>query len=396
MSKDGVIHVIAQPFGWGAHALGAVYDYATPGKGQSTLTNVGAAITDPNRVFTGPSGPGVSSWQTTSQINQHAIAPTNNYPPHANAGKLPQAQNNGGYLGDYSSTGGGTSDQGLTPDQRAYYGKLFDTQIGNLQSQQGQLQQAHDIANLQFQQQYQGKMNDLQTQHDRGIRDLGTAANQIQLQKAQSLNDLAHQVEQMGMSYNNQLGSLGAGNSSAAGLINRAVAQQAARNRGQVMQSAGSQLGQINTQRGDLETDFGTQKQALDQWKQGQLYDLINNYNDQMAKLQEAIANAQGQKAQALAQYQPQLVQQAIDGLTQLQNVYNQNHQSLLSRFQNAAAPNVAINPNLMSFETQQITPGQVANVPGAAPIQNQAFDPVSAILKRRDENGNPIVPIGG
>jgi hypothetical protein len=324
-------------------------------------------------------------------------APTTAQPatqPHAASGSTQSSLQDGVDVSPYAGAGG--SGQELTPQQQAYYNALYDSQIGQLQGQLGQLGQQRDVNNLQLQNQYQNSLNALQTQHGQGVRNLDFSQHQLEDSRARNLNDIAKQVEQMGMSYNNQLGSLGAGNSSASMMLNRALAGQASKNRGDVVRNASQQQQGLDMQRSDLESEFGNQMNQLQSWKQNQVNDLLNKYNDEFMKLQQAIAGAQGERAQMLSQYQPQLIQQAIDALGNLQTTFNQTHQNLVDQYNKAASASFNINPALQQFEVQPIDAGQVSQVPGAAPIANEAFDPVAAMLRRRDYQGNPISLIGG
>lgn len=387
LSLSDAIHVVGQPIGWGAQAVGKTFDYVTPGKGSSTLTNAGKSITNPNMVFTGNLvSSGLGGGNAFSPV-QHISQP----PSTAQVitkGTTPISSDNSGY----SLTGGSGSSISptLTPDQQAYYGQLFDTQIRGLQGQLDQLPQSQSIANLQLQQNYQDNMNQLQGAHDQGVRDLGIARDTVNRNRAMSLDDIAKQVEQMGMSYNNQLGAYGAGNSSAAGLIQQALAGQAAKNRQSVLQGSTDQLQAIGNQQNDLETQFQQQHTALDHWKQSQAAQIMDTFNQQMRQLQESIVNAQGDKAQYLANYQPQLVQQAIDGLSKLQSVYNDTSQSLIKQYQNAAGPNFQIDKGLGQFQVHATPAGSVAGV-DTAPLQQVAYDPVAALLQKRQDQNNPL-----
>lgn len=386
---SGLTHLAGIPVAGAAELGGAVGSVGglLPNTTASRLTHLGHNISNPNTVYTGPTNPlylhagtVFSPVQSSNSIAQPA--PSN--PTSNNA--VPGA----------TTTASNLTSGGLTPDQVAYYQKMYETQLGGLNHQLAQLGQQRDVNNLQLQQQFQNSQNALNTQHAQGVRNLDFSQNQLQQSRAQSLADIAKQVEQMGMGYNNQLGALGAGNSSASMMINRALAQQAANNRGSVIRDASQQQQGLDMQRADLEQNYQDQIGALNQWKQQQVNDLINSYNDNYQKLQEAIANAKGQEAQQLAQYQPQLIQSAIDALSNLQTVYNNTSNDLVKQYQDASKASFNINPALQQFEVSPVNAGQVAQVPGAAPIQNQQFDPVAVLLHRRDQNGNPIVPIGG
>lgn len=347
-----------------------------PGAPQRGVAKAAASnITNPAVNVYGRANPmPPDQWKSTSQAQP---TPTNEL---------------GGLSGGLTGGSGGRAAT-LTPAQIDYYNKFYDTQVGHLQGQLGSLGQQRDVANLQLQQQYGNSQNALNVQKAQGMRNLDFSGNQLQGERMESLDDIARQLQQQSMSYNSQLGSIGAGNSSAQGLISQALAGQASRNRGDVIRNASTQQQQLDMQRADLEQNFNDQIGQLEQWKQSQVNDLMSRYNSQLQQLQAQIAGAQGERAQVLASQQPQLIQQAIDALGRLQSVYNQTSQDLVGQFQTAAKASFSLRPELQEFAVNPIDAGRVGGIPNGNPLQNQAFDPVSGMLRRRPED--ELLPLG-
>lgn len=341
-----------------------------PNRGQ--IKSVGDAITNPAVNMYGQANPISQAGASLLPGGQ----PTQNTSPSQ---PVVQGQTTGG--------GGGGSGMQSSP----LYDDFINAQTNNLlagyDSALQALPQQQSIANLGVQQAYQGNMNDLQTGRAQGNRNLDFAGNQVAEGRARSLSDLANQIRQQSMSYNNQLGAVGAGNSSAQKMINLALAQQGSRNRGDVMSNASAQEQQIGMQRQDLETEFQSVSQKLDQWKQSKIYEIGQEFAARQMEIQQQRAGAIGQRAQLLGQQNQALIQQAIDALNQTQAMYNTAAQDLVGKYQNAASPGFNIDPALGQYQVQDINAGQIAQVPGA-PVSNVNFDPVSQLLKRRDDQG--------
>jgi len=277
----------------------------------------------------------------------------------------PNPQVQGASITVGSGSGGSTSK--VDPN---FVNQAYDTKIAGLQSVLDTLQPQQDSANLQVNNQYQNQANALQTQQAQGHRNLNLAQNQVDQQKASSLNDLRHQVETMGMSYNNQLGAFGAGDSSAAQLIQQALSGQASKNRNSVMQSAGQQTQGIQLQGQDLDTEFQNNMKSLDDWKAASLNDIATKFLQQRQAIQQQMVGANADRYQALAQADASYTNQAIQQLANLEGVYKQQASDLVGRYQSMTAPNQQISGNLLQYAVNPISAGQLQNIGNVPQMQ--------------------------
>jgi len=296
---------------------------------------------------------------------------------------------NGAYTGS-----GGTYDAAAAQKQSNvdYVNRAFDTRLTGLRGQLDALDPQRQAAELQTANQWQTKMNDLNTGLAQGQRNLNYSRQQVQEGRERGLKSLRDQLQQQAMSYSNQLGAYGAGDSSAAGLINFALAGQTSRNRGDVMGSASQQETEIGMQEQDLNTAFEQNRRDLDTWKQQTLAELANSFAQQKAAIQNEMLNADLARQQQLAQYDASLTQSAIDRLSQIEGQFKQQSADLVSRYQNMFAPqNIQIAPNLQQYQVQAINPGQIAglSMPNAV---NPESEIITAMRRRDDEQlQNPL-----
>lgn len=268
-----------------------------------------------------------------------------------------------------SGGGTGVSGGGSGLDTN-FVNQAYDTKIAGLRGILDTYDPQQQNATLQVNNQYTNQANALQGQRAIGQRNLGIAREQNSANKVRGLADLRRQVETQGMSYQNQLGAYGAGDSSANGLINQALSGMASKNRSNVLNETGQQERAINLQGQDLEFEYENNLKSLDDWKSSTLNDIATKFMQQKQLIQQQMQSADADRYQALAQADASYTQQAIEQLAQLENQYRTNAQDLVGRYQNISGPSVALNPQLQQFQVTPISQqrlGQLSVVPQAS-----------------------------
>jgi hypothetical protein len=279
--------------------------------------------------------------------------------------------------------GSGAASTGPTAAQKQqtidFTNKAYDTKLSGFQSALDTLNPQEQAANLNIQNQWTNQGNSLQSQKAIGDRNLQMAGDQVQASKVKSLADLNRQIQSMGMSYNNQLGNYGAGDSTSADMIQRALSGQASKNRANVMSSAAQQGNQIELQKGDLQTEFQNNMKSLDDWKSSSLNDIATKFMQQRQQIQQSMIGANADRYQALASLDQNYVNQAIQQLGNLQAQYQQNANDLVSKYQNIQGPNVAIAQNLQQYAVNPISSGQIGQLSMAPTANNGNGVPIAA-----------------
>ena len=279
----------------------------------------------------------------------------------------------------FGGSGGGSTANKVSPE---FVNQAYDTKIAGLRSVMDTLQPQQDAANLQVQNQFTNQSNALQGQKAVGERNLQIAGEQVQAGKVKSLADLGRQVQTMGMSYNNQLGAYGAGDSSAAGMVQQALSGMASRNRSDVLSNAGQQQRAIDLQGQDLQMEFDNNMKMLEDWKSSSLNDIATKFLQQRQAIQQQMVGADADRYQALAQLDANYVNQAISQLANLENQYRQGAQELIGQFRNIQGPSVAINPQLQQFAVNPISAGQIGQMK-VVPSVSASNQPLEVGMRR-------------
>lgn len=153
-------------------------------------------------------------------------------------------------------------------------------------------------------------LNQQQTSQN-GIADsqLAQGQNTINSQKANSLRDIASTTRNAFQAGNDYLGSLGAGDSSAANQYSFAINQQAGKQTGDLNNF-------VNGQLSNLQSQHDQQVQSIASW-----------FSQQQAALKQQVAQGQLQKGQDLASLSENILNQAMQATNQAkantQNQYN-------------------------------------------------------------------------
>lgn len=262
----------------------------------------------------------------------------------------------------------------------------LNTAIAGLESQLNTLNPQENVAKANILNQYQTSRNRLDTGYNVGLGNLDTSKNQVNAAKERSLKNLRDSIMMQSQGYANQLGAFGAGDSSAAGMINYALGQQGARERGNVLEEAGAQLTGIQRQREDLERNYQNQATDLENWKNTTLSDIVTKFQAMRNEISNKIVDA---RARSFAEQN--LVNQAVQELQNLENNYRSQAEQMNQLYANALAPqNIQIDPSLQQYQVQALSPTQLESL-----RMPQAVNPESeltAILRRREEENRPVV----
>jgi hypothetical protein len=296
-----------------------------------------------------------------------------------------QPQTYAGYGGSYSS-----------PDTASLanaYGAQFDAQTQAIQNAMNLAQQVANSGQSRVDQSYGVQQGGLQQQLQMGNANLDQSQNQLDLAKSNSLRDLGNNLRLASQSYANQAGTMGAGDSSAMDVLNYALSNQGNRQRNDVLQNAGQQQTGLNLQRSQLQGTYDQNQKMLDDWHANEMQAIVNQYATQEQQFQQALANAQGQKAIDLAYIgKGQAANSAIQQLQNLQATYNANTNQLQNAYSNIQAPDASLGAGLTNaYNVQPISAGQLTTQNLS---NNQAsFSPtdINANLKKTDQFGNPV-----
>jgi hypothetical protein len=196
-----------------------------------------------------------------------------------------------------SSTGGGAS-MGYVPVLNPNYSAYNDyvNQMSNLidQTQGNQTQQVNNNYNDSL----LGLNNDYQTGQD----NLKHSSDLVDQQQANSLRDLNTNMQNSFQQAQNQLGNLGAGDSSAVDQYSYALNKSGNQNRANILQQSNNNRDNINLQQNALGRQHDQQLSSLNTWKSNALLNISSQYAQQRAQLEQLRASAPAQYVQQLQQ----------------------------------------------------------------------------------------------
>lgn len=185
-----------------------------------------------------------------------------------------------------------------------------------------------------------------------GIEDANTNANKtIDLTKQQiqggvdkSVGDIQNSLRSLLKNAYNQVGAVGAGNSSVAQtLLPYAFSKQYGQQRANIQGQANSQFIDLAKKQLDVQTTYNQQKVSLGQWQNEQTQSIRDKYAGQLQDIANAKINATGQRLQALTSLQTNLLNAAQNELATLRS----NAQTLSTQLAGWAADRLATLDNL-------------------------------------------------
>lgn len=344
--------------------------------GSPGLVQGGQNITNPNVNLLGAANPS----QTTGFGPLASGLTSPNHP--VQGASTPQPSSAPSYAA--AQTGTGTN----ATDFASLFQPLYDAQIGGLQNQLNALPSYQNADVAQVQNTYNPQATALQQQNTEGGANLDLAQGQLDTSRSEGLRNLGNSLRGALNGYQNQIGVMGAGNSSASPLIGYALSQEGNRQTSDLNTGYDQQQTGLNQQRTNLGASFQNQMDTLNAYKQQSLSQIAEKYSQQQAALQQQIAQTGGEEARYLAMYgSTALAQQAVAQLQGLESQYSDQVGQLNSHFQQVAAPQTDLSQYTNPYQINAVTPDQLAPLTfGANQDTTAAPTATASLLKRPDQ----------
>jgi hypothetical protein len=227
--------------------------------------------------------------------------------------------------------------------QIPYYTNVMNTLQKNTNTQAGQ--QIGDENNS-----YTSNNNSYETQK---------SANNAQTNL--SLAELADQIHGQNVGLINQLGTQGAGSSSAVGAGQSALAKVQNTDRANVEQNAGNNNAEISANQQSLLTQHKSNLDQISQYRTNQLQNILGTYVPLIQNINASMSQATGEEKARLAMYGQTITQQAGVALQKLDGDVNAlSHAAVKQVSENLSKESVATAPTAVSV--QQLSPFTVGN----------------------------------
>jgi hypothetical protein len=285
-----LVHLLAQPVGWGARAVGGVQN-ALPGGGDSSLNQVGRAITSGTANLSNPSGLLTGANAFTDPTEQPGYGKTSAGPTGQSPTPDSNPQPSGGVL--TSGTGGSTT---VDPAVAAFLGQ----QIGAVQSQIGALPDQLAVGRSNILSSANDALNREGLSFGQAERDYNTNKNQTIQDELSAKQNIDTGVRQQTNALQRLLGLAGSGTSSASQILAPyAAGRQGNIQRSQVQTGYGRNLGALDTAWGDTTQAHKQNINDVNSQEFQNEQSLANNINNTKASLLQTLAGLTLQQSQA-------------------------------------------------------------------------------------------------
>jgi len=230
------------------------------------------------------------------------------------------------------------------------------------------------------QSQYGQGQNVLGTQLGEGQALLGTQRERTQQNQAKTLRDLSANISNMFKTGNVMLGSMGAGDSSAANQYSYALTKMGSKQRGDVMSQGADIMKEIDARESSLKNIYDSEIRNLGFERDQKIGQIATWFSDAQNQLRQAQASGQLGKSQDLANVSRDILTQAQNQLAQIDSDSKSRYQALEQWAINSSNSIAQLKQNMQGI--QQYAP----QMPGYSPMQGSP---------QVDSRGNLNMPVG-
>lgn len=253
----------------------------------------------------------------------------NNYSTLSKSGVAGSTTGTGGTGGSGSGSSSSSLNQPLyTQGIQQEYGAT----IGNAPTAQNILTQQEGTAEQQYNDSAQTAIANANQQNAGNQAFLQNQEDTTKAGQNLSLTELASQIRAQHQGLQAQLGSTGAGSSSAAELGDEGLAQEQNTSRANIQQQAGGNISSLETQKAGQNADTSTIVQGYQKTAADQVATVKANYAQLMNQLATSLQQAQGEEKARLAEFGQNLTDAANQALGNIETQLSQNTNSLLTQ----------------------------------------------------------------
>jgi len=341
------------------------------------------------------------------------------YTPGAGGGyySYSQPSNNGGgdVLGANTGGGGGGGNTGPTNDPNGpqsgwgrefpnmdAYNKFRDETTSAINSTYSNIQNRLDsMAGLLPSQQAEdigilgesaaAVKSGLQTAKQGELDKIGTYRTDVEARKASGIGEVQQNLRNLLKATGMKLGAMGAGSSSASDIIMPyALGKQGARATGQIVKGANDQMSELDRKAVDVNTTFETQMSETDRWEAEQKGNIISQYRQTKAAIDNAKNTADENKMQALVAMETNIFNNVQSYINNIETMAMQYRQSVQDWARSRVAQLQDYKLQLSqsgNFSPQELTYQALQGMSGYNQGQGDAFyNPYAITAKKRED----------
>lgn len=211
--------------------------------------------------------------------------------------------------------------------------------------------------------QFDQGIEDLGTEKELGLTDLGQQRTRTESNQTKNLADLSENIRNLFASGQVKLGALGAGDSSAVNQYSYALSKLGSKARGDQMSKTADILSQIDDREFKLNTITSNEKGRLGRERDQKMLQITQWFEEQTLSLKGARGQALKEKGQDLAGVTQGILDQAIRATEQAQTVYLNRESALVEWAINQSNSIGEVRKNIASVASLQ------PNLPGGSNI---------------------------
>jgi len=267
------------------------------------------------------------------------------------------------------------------PDQGQIRNEIsagWDQYINSLNDQIGGLQSQRGAQEATIGSQYGQGVNQLNLQKEQGLQDLGKQKESAQQNQVKNLRDISSNIKNSFMAGNNYLGSMGAGDSSAANQYAFALTKMGTQQRSDVMQNTANIINDIQGRETNLNNVYNSEINNLGFERDQAINGVAQWFADAQNQIKQMQAQGQLNKSQDLANLSKDIYNQALKRLDDV-NSYAQQKQAALDQWAINQSTNInQVKQNLAAVSNVSYNQPQAQGLVGTPSV---------------DSSGNMITP---
>lgn len=244
----------------------------------------------------------------------------------------------------------------------------FDTQISGLNDLLGALGGQRNNATTKVNNLFSNNQSRLNATRDSNLAQLQSDRDRTQRDLDTGNRRLGEVGRQALQGFNNQLGTLGAGSSSAALLGAEAIGRDQTRLRSDLFNQAQDRFNNLDMQTSNVTADYDLAIQELNTWKNNNILDITEQYQTLQRQIRQEMATADAQRQLALAEMSMDIANQAASQIQAVQGDY----QNAVNSYGGVTGPTAQLGVTSSQYNPLTVNPNQLQ---GSIVVNGQGYN---------------------
>lgn len=290
---------------------------------------------------------------------------------------------------DWNNLPGGYTRAGGSGGGSSYADQLYSSLGSAYNTLEGGLTPMYDKRKQGIEDIFNSANQGIDLQGQQGQNTINSQRQGVETNQVRSLKDLSNAITQSYGSFSNQLGNMGAGDSSASRvMLPYALSRTEAQQRGQLNRTTADQMSKINESEAKLKSDVMIEKNKLEQGKIGEMASLgewFDNAKMQISQMRLGDAKAAGAQVMELALKKLQGIEDTYNNKkTALESWALSNSSNLAQLKQNMSA---TTDPSLLganpTYDLSGLNNNNITTSASQAPVGYGGYNSIEDTFKK-------------